>query len=139
MVPRYTRPEMAAIWAPENRYRIWFEIEALAAEGMAQVGAIPAEAARTIREHRAPMLAALGPADGGAPRRERGGDAPRRYRLSHLPRRRRRRGQPLRPSRHDEFGRARHLPRRATHPGDGPADRGCGRRARGPEEPSLRP
>jgi adenylosuccinate lyase len=63
MVPRYTRPEMAAIWAPENRYRIWFEIEALAAEGMAQVGAIPAEAARTIREHGAPMLAAMGPAD----------------------------------------------------------------------------
>ena len=42
MVPRYTRPEMAAIWAPENRYRIWFEIEALAAEGMARIGAIPA-------------------------------------------------------------------------------------------------
>ena len=63
MVPRYTRPEMAAIWAPENRYRIWFEIEALAAEGMALVGAIPAEAARTIRERGAPMLAAMGPAD----------------------------------------------------------------------------
>ena len=63
MVPRYTRPEMAAIWAPENRYRIWFEIEALAAEGMAQVGAIPEEAARTIRERGAPMLAAMGPAD----------------------------------------------------------------------------
>ncbi len=63
MVPRYTRPEMAAIWAPENRYRIWFEIEALAAEGMALVGAIPEEAARTIRERGAPMLAAMGPAD----------------------------------------------------------------------------
>jgi adenylosuccinate lyase len=63
MVPRYTRPEMAAIWAPENRYRIWFEIEALAAEGMALVGAIPAEAARTIRERGTPMLAAMGPAD----------------------------------------------------------------------------
>ena len=50
MVPRYTRPEMAAIWAPENRYRIWFEIEALAAEAMAELGTIPAEAARTIRE-----------------------------------------------------------------------------------------
>ena len=37
MVPRYSRPEMAAIWAPINRYRIWFEIEALAAEGMAMV------------------------------------------------------------------------------------------------------
>ena len=63
MVPRYTRPEMAAIWAPENRYRIWFEIEALAAEGMAQVGAIPEEAARTIRERGTPMLAAMGSAD----------------------------------------------------------------------------
>jgi adenylosuccinate lyase len=50
MVPRYTRPEMAAIWAPENRFRIWFEIEALAAEGMARMGAIPEEAARNIRE-----------------------------------------------------------------------------------------
>jgi adenylosuccinate lyase len=63
MVPRYTRPEMAAIWAPENRYRIWFEIEVLAAEGMAMIGEIPAEAARIIRERGAPMLAAMGPAD----------------------------------------------------------------------------
>jgi adenylosuccinate lyase len=63
MVPRYTRPEMAAIWAPENRYRIWFEIEALAAEGMALVGAIPHEAVRTIRERGTPLLAAMGPAD----------------------------------------------------------------------------
>ena len=50
MIPRYTRPEMAAIWEGENRYRIWFEIEALAAEGMARIGAIPEDAARTIRE-----------------------------------------------------------------------------------------
>jgi adenylosuccinate lyase len=54
---------MAAIWAPENRYRIWFEIEALAAEGMALVGAIPEEAARSIRGRGTPMLAAMGPAD----------------------------------------------------------------------------
>jgi adenylosuccinate lyase len=40
---------MAAIWAPENRFRIWFEIEALAAEAMAELGAIPPEAARNIR------------------------------------------------------------------------------------------
>ncbi|HEX2941819.1 MAG TPA: adenylosuccinate lyase, partial [Rhodopila sp.] len=59
MVPRYSRPEMAAIWAPENRYRIWFEIEALAAEGMARIGAIPESAARTIREKGAPKLAAI--------------------------------------------------------------------------------
>jgi adenylosuccinate lyase len=50
MVPRYSRPEMDAIWAPENRYRIWFEIEALAAEGMARIGAIPETSARAIRE-----------------------------------------------------------------------------------------
>ena len=63
MIPRYSRPEMAGIWAPENRYRIWFEIEALAAEGMARTGAIPESAARNIREKGAPKLAAIGPAD----------------------------------------------------------------------------
>ena len=63
MVPRYTRPEMAAIWAPENRYRIWFEIEALAAEGMARIGAIPDSAARTIREKGGAALKVIGPAD----------------------------------------------------------------------------
>jgi adenylosuccinate lyase len=54
---------MGAIWEPANRYRIWFEIEALAAEGMARVGAIPEEAARTIREKGAPRLAAMTQAD----------------------------------------------------------------------------
>ncbi len=63
MVPRYSRPHMAAIWAPENRFRIWFEIEVLAAEAMAALGEIPAEAARTIRERGAPALAAIGAAD----------------------------------------------------------------------------
>ncbi|WP_137177484.1 adenylosuccinate lyase [Roseomonas sp. AR75] len=63
MIPRYSRPEMAAIWSPENRYRIWFEIEALAAEAMAELGTIPAEAARAIRQRGAPRLAAIGQAD----------------------------------------------------------------------------
>ncbi|MEI7712413.1 MAG: adenylosuccinate lyase [Rhodospirillales bacterium] len=63
MVPRYTRPEMAAIWAPENRFRIWFEIEALAAEGMARVGAIPEDAARNIREKGAIKVAHISQAD----------------------------------------------------------------------------
>ncbi len=63
MVPRYSRPEMAAIWAPENRFRIWFEIEALAAEGMARIGAVPESAARTIREKGGPRLAAISAAD----------------------------------------------------------------------------
>ena len=49
MVPRYSRPAMSAVWTPANRFRIWFEIEALAAEAMARRGDVPAEAARTIR------------------------------------------------------------------------------------------
>jgi adenylosuccinate lyase len=63
MVPRYSRPEMAAIWSAENRYRIWFEIEALAAEGMARIGVIPETAAKTIRERGGTRVATLGPAD----------------------------------------------------------------------------
>src|SRR5918993_3542172 len=49
MVPRYSRPEMTAIWSPENRYRIWFAIEVFAAEAMGKVGMIPAQDAATIR------------------------------------------------------------------------------------------
>jgi adenylosuccinate lyase len=63
MVPRYTRPEMEAIWAPANRYRIWFEIEALAAEGMARIGAIPEAAARSIRAKGAAKIAAISQTD----------------------------------------------------------------------------
>ena len=63
MVPRYTRPEMAAIWSPEERFRIWFEIEALAAEAMAAIGTVPPEAARAIRERGAPRAAAITEAD----------------------------------------------------------------------------
>jgi len=63
MVPRYTRPEMEAIWSASNRYRIWFEIEALAAEGMARIGTIPASAARTIRERGGAKVAAITQAD----------------------------------------------------------------------------
>jgi adenylosuccinate lyase len=48
MIPRYARPEAAAIWAPQTRFRIMFEIEAHAADAMAQLGVIPAEAARAI-------------------------------------------------------------------------------------------
>src|ERR1044072_3783388 len=48
MVPRYARPEMSALWEPEARYRIWFEIEAHAADGMAELAIIPPEAAATI-------------------------------------------------------------------------------------------
>ncbi|MDQ2080017.1 adenylosuccinate lyase [Xanthobacteraceae bacterium Astr-EGSB] len=48
MIPRYSRPEMAAIWDPQTRFRIWFEIEAHAADAMAGLGVIPKEAAATI-------------------------------------------------------------------------------------------
>jgi adenylosuccinate lyase len=48
MIPRYTRPEMAAIWDPQTRYRIWFEIEAHAADAMADLGIIPKTAAKAI-------------------------------------------------------------------------------------------
>jgi adenylosuccinate lyase len=48
MIPRYTRPEMAAIWEPQTRFRIWFEIEAHAADAMAKLGIIPKAAAKKI-------------------------------------------------------------------------------------------
>jgi adenylosuccinate lyase len=48
MIPRYTRPEMAAIWSPQTRFRIWFEIEAHAADAMAELGMIPKQAAQEI-------------------------------------------------------------------------------------------
>jgi len=48
MIPRYTRPEMAAIWEPEQRFRIWFEIEAHACDAQAQLGVIPKAAAKEV-------------------------------------------------------------------------------------------
>lgn len=50
MIPRYSRPEMVAIWSPETKFRIWFEIEAYACEALAQLGVIPKDAAKTIWE-----------------------------------------------------------------------------------------
>ncbi len=48
MIPRYSRPEMVAIWQPENRFRIWFEIEAHACDALAEQGVIPKSAAKNI-------------------------------------------------------------------------------------------
>ncbi len=48
MIPRYSRPEMTAIWSPETKFRIWFEIEAHAADALAELGVIPKAAAKTI-------------------------------------------------------------------------------------------
>ncbi|MDR3517108.1 MAG: adenylosuccinate lyase [Azospirillaceae bacterium] len=50
MIPRYSRPEMARIWEPENRFRIWFEIEAHACDAQAALGVIPKAAAEAIRQ-----------------------------------------------------------------------------------------
>ncbi|MGI8612090.1 MAG: lyase family protein, partial [Sphingomicrobium sp.] len=49
MVPRYSHPQMTAIWSAENRYRIWFSIEVFAAEAMGRAGMIPADDAKKIR------------------------------------------------------------------------------------------
>lgn len=48
MIPRYSRPEMVAIWSPETRFKIWFEIEAHATTKLAELGVVPKEAAETI-------------------------------------------------------------------------------------------
>lgn len=48
MIPRYSRPEMTKIWEPENRFRIWFEIEAHACDALAELGVIPRQAAAEI-------------------------------------------------------------------------------------------
>jgi adenylosuccinate lyase len=50
MIPRYSRPEMAAIWEPENKFRIWLEIEAHACDAQAELGVIPKEAAQAVWE-----------------------------------------------------------------------------------------
>ena len=48
MVPRYARPEMTAIWSAENRFRIWFEIEAHATDALAELGTVPESAAKAL-------------------------------------------------------------------------------------------
>ncbi len=50
MIPRYSRPAMVAVWEPQTRFRIWFEIEAHACDALAAIGVIPAQAARAIWE-----------------------------------------------------------------------------------------
>jgi adenylosuccinate lyase len=50
MIPRYSRPEMVAIWEPQTRFRIWFEIEAHACDALAELGVIPKESAKAIWE-----------------------------------------------------------------------------------------
>jgi adenylosuccinate lyase len=50
MIPRYSRPDMVALWAPQTRFRIWFEIEAHACDALAEIGVIPKESAKAIWE-----------------------------------------------------------------------------------------
>src|SRR3982751_5975376 len=48
MIPRYARDKMISIWSPETKFRIWFEIEAHAADALAELGTIPKDAAKTV-------------------------------------------------------------------------------------------
>ena len=50
VINRYSRPEMAAIWSDENKYKAWLEVEILADEAWAELGEIPAEDVKKIRE-----------------------------------------------------------------------------------------
>lgn len=50
MIPRYARQQMVKIWEPENKYRIWFEIEAHACDAQAELGVIPKHAAKAVWE-----------------------------------------------------------------------------------------
>jgi len=51
MIPRYSRPDMTALWSEETKFRLWQEIEVLACEGMAQLGVIPKDVAERIRKN----------------------------------------------------------------------------------------
>ena len=48
MIPRYSRPDMVAIWSPESKFRIWYEIEAHACDAQAAIGVIPKEHAAAV-------------------------------------------------------------------------------------------
>ena len=51
MIPRYTRPAMGQIWSDENKFRKWLEVELAASEALAEIGEVPAEAAKALRQH----------------------------------------------------------------------------------------
>ncbi len=51
MIPRYTRPEMGRIWSDQNKFQQWLEVELAASESLAELGVVPAEAARVLRAH----------------------------------------------------------------------------------------
>ena len=51
MIPRYTRPEMGRIWSDQNKFQQWLEVELAASEALAELGIVPADAARLLRAH----------------------------------------------------------------------------------------
>src|SRR6266700_1894696 len=51
MIARYTRPDMGRIWSDQNRFQQWLEVELSASEALAELGEVPADAARLLREH----------------------------------------------------------------------------------------
>src|SRR5512133_3682820 len=51
MIPRYTRSDMGRIWSDQNRFQQWLEVELAASEALAELGTVPAEAARLLRAH----------------------------------------------------------------------------------------
>ena len=59
MIPRYARPEMVNIWEPETRFSIWLDIETHAMDAMADLGIVPAEAAKAVRKRVRLTLTAL--------------------------------------------------------------------------------
>ena len=109
MIPRYTRPEMVAIWSPETRFRIWFEIEAHACDAHGRARHHPeGSGADDLGEGRRGDLRRR------AHRRDRARGQARRHRLPHPSRRDRRPRGALRPPGHDLVRRARHLLQRAA-------------------------
>ena len=51
MIDRYSRPEMAALWTKEKKFQTWLEVELNATDAWVQLGKVPAQAARAMREH----------------------------------------------------------------------------------------
>ena len=49
MIPRYTRPEMDAIWSDQHKYECWLKVELAASEGFSELGEVPREAAQALR------------------------------------------------------------------------------------------
>ena len=133
MIPRYSRPEMVAIWSPETRFRIWFEIEAHACDALAEIGVIPKEAARTIWEKGNAATFDVDKIDDDRARHQ-----ARRHRLPDASRRIRRARRPLHPPGHDLVRRARHLPGRPAGARQRHPARRSRRPARGAEEARLR-